>query len=265
MRKFFSYFSIALSDAFAYKAAGFIWMLNDIGPAIVGLIFWKAAFNSSVNIGGYTLQSMIFYYLGIMLVNTLVATHPQYDLSDQIRSGNFSKYLTKPINITTSKIAGSIAWRVIRFIYLLPVILLINIYLYKSNQGFSYLNLNIIFLTLSLIMAFLLNFFIKMSLGLATFWFTEAGWLFFTYRIINTFLSGELIPLDLFPQSVFNLISYLPFKYMLFFPLSIALNKQSYLNTVQGLLIQLFWCLVFYLIYKLVLKKGIKVYEAYGN
>lgn len=267
MRKFFSYFIIALSDAFVYRATGLIWMLVDIGPAVVALIFWKAAFESSSMIGNYSLKDMLFYYLGIMLIKTLVATHPQYDLSRQIRSGGFSKYLIKPFSLTSSKIADSISWRAIRFVFLIPLVVYLIFYLHQLDYDFSLINLNInIFFTLlSLIMAFLLNFFIKMIMGLATFWFTEVGWIFFAFRIVNGFFSGELIPVDLFPEAVLKLADLLPFKYMLFFPLSLALNKYSYIQSITGLFAQAGWTLVFYLAYKLVLKKGIRVYEAYGS
>jgi len=240
-------------------------MVLDISPAIVSLIFWKAAFNSSANIGGYSLKNMMLYYFGIILINTLVSTHPQYTLSEQIRSANFSKYLTKPVNITNIKAANEVAWKIIRFTYLSIPVVLLSIYLFKNNQDLGYLNINLVFLLPSLVMAFLINFYIKMSLGMATFWFTEAGWLFFAFRVVNSFLSGELIPLDLLPPTLFSVINYLPFKYMLFFPLSIALNKQTYFNTSIELLIQFLWCLLFYLLYKLTLKKGIKAYEAYGS
>ncbi len=265
MRKILGYFSISLSDAFAYRAVGFIWMLVDVGPAIVALIFWNAAFKTSSIIGSYSLQGMLFYYLGIMLVKTLVATHPQYDLYRQIRSGGFSKYLIKPFNLTSSKIVDAISWRLIRFVYLLPLIVYLIIYLFNLNQSFSFLNINFFFLFFSLIMAFLINFFIKMVLGLATFWFTEPGWLFFAFSILNSFFGGELVPIDLFPPTFFGVVDLLPFKYMLFFPLSIALNKYSFQESIIGLIIQFSWCLFFFFIYKLVLKKGVKVYEAYGS
>lgn len=44
MRKFLAYFHMALADALAYRATGFIWMLNDTIPALVFLIFWLAVF-----------------------------------------------------------------------------------------------------------------------------------------------------------------------------------------------------------------------------
>ncbi|MDZ7587299.1 MAG: ABC-2 family transporter protein [Patescibacteria group bacterium] len=89
MRKFWAFFKISLSDAFTYRVTGVIWMLNDLGPALVMIIFWLAAFQTKDTISGYTLSSMVFYYFGVMLINSLVTTHPHYFLSEEIRSGAF--------------------------------------------------------------------------------------------------------------------------------------------------------------------------------
>jgi len=266
MKKFWSFFSISISDALIYRATGFIWMLNDIGPAAVSLIFWLAAFQTKPLIGSYSASGMIIYYLGIMSNNNLVDTHPQYHLSDEIKSGVFSNYLTKPFSITVKKIADAISWRIVRIIFLAPIFLIFFL-LFKSYwENYSLNFVNILSFMISLFFAFFLNFFIKMSLGLSSVWFLESGWLFFFYQILASFFSGELIPLDLFPSTFLKLVNLLPFKYMLFFPLSLMLNKITQLSHIGlGLLIQLIWCLVFYLIYKLVLKKGFKAYDVFGG
>ena len=54
MRKLLAYFRVALIDAFIYRATGFIWMLNDVGPAVIALIFWSAAFTTHSSFAGYT-------------------------------------------------------------------------------------------------------------------------------------------------------------------------------------------------------------------
>ena len=266
MRKFWSFFTISLSNALVYRATGFIWMLNDLGPAVASLIFWLAAFNFKPSIAGYSVFSMAIYYLGVMIIDNLVDTHPQYNLAEEIRTGEFANYLLKPLSLTVKKIADGLSWRIARIIFVIPLLIIVTVFLktYWVNLHFNLINL--IAVIFSLIMAFFLNFFIKMTLGLSTIWFIEAGWLFTFYDIISSFFSGELIPLDMFPSSLFHLTNYFPFKYILFFPLSLGLNRITNIQQISfGLLIQLFWCFVFYLIYKLTLKRGIKKYDSYGG
>ena len=105
-----------------------------------------------------------------------------------------------------------------------------------------------------------------MILGLTTIWFTEAGWLFNSFNIIAGLFGGELIPLDLLPQALLTVNNWLPFKYMLYFPLSLILNRVNQPSElIMGLLLGCFWATFFYWLYRLVLKRGIKNYCAYGG
>ena len=105
-----------------------------------------------------------------------------------------------------------------------------------------------------------------MILGLTTIWFTEAGWLFLSFNIIASLFSGDMIPLDLLPSGLVAVNNFLPFKYLIYFPLSIILNRVSNVNEqILGLLIGLGWVIFFYLLYRLVLRRGVKNYCAYGG
>lgn len=266
MRKFWAYFKTFLSDAFVYRATGIIWLLNDIGPALVMIIFWMAAFKTKESISGYNLSSITFYYFGIAGINSLVTTHPHYILADEIRTGAFSNYLVKPIQLAANKLAAGLAWRFIRILFFIPAIIilwhLMSIKLPTLNL--SFITLFIFFI--SLILSLLITFYIKMILGLSAIWFIESGWLFISFEIISGFFSGELIPLDLFPSSVIAVNNFLPFKYMIYFPLTLILNRVTLIqDQIFGLLIGLGWVIFFYLLYRLVLKKGIKNYCAFGG
>lgn len=265
MRKFLAFSRMVIIDAFIYRATGFIWMLNDIGPAVIALIFWSAAFTTHSSVAGYTFSQMLLYYLGIMFVNNVINTQPQFFLSDEIRSGDFSNYLLKPINFTMLKFASNSSWRIVRLIFFIPMLLLVA-KLFSLDLGLFYFHVfqwGLIILSLSL--AFAINFFFKLALGLTTIWFEESGWLFFGFDILSSFLSGELIPLDLFPNGLLVANNFLPFKYMLYFPLSILLNRLSGHELFFGLLFQFVWCLFAYGLYRLLLRRGSRIYSAYGG
>ena len=105
-----------------------------------------------------------------------------------------------------------------------------------------------------------------MILALTAIWFTESGWLFFSFEIFSSLFSGELVPLSFLPVTVQMVNNWLPFKYFLSFPLLIVLQKiNSNYEIGIGLLTQLFWVISFYLVYRLILSRGIKNYCAYGG
>ena len=53
--------------------------------------------------------------------------------------------------------------------------------------------------TLSLILSFLLGFFLETSIGLLGFWFLEISSLLFVYMLLSYFLSGHMFPIDMLP------------------------------------------------------------------
>lgn len=266
MRKFWAYFQMAVADALVYRAEGIIWMLVEVSEPLVALIFWLAAFKTHSAIANYTLSSMVLYYFGVMFINNLVATHPQYDIAEEIRSGSFSNYLLRPINFVSYKIAGGASWRVVRVLFFMPLLLLL-VPIFKIDIGTLDLSpVRLLLILISLTMAFYLHFFFKLVLGLAAIWFTEAGWLFISFSIVNSFFSGDLIPLDLFPAKMLVVANWLPFKYLTYFPLTLGLNRLTQPREIfLGLAIQFGWCLSFYLLYRWVWRAGSKTYSAYGG
>ncbi len=56
----------------------------------------------------------------------------------------------------------------------------------------------------SLVLAFLLGFFLDLCIGLVGFWFLEVSSLLFVYMLLNFFLSGHMFPLDLVAATLEN-------------------------------------------------------------
>jgi len=266
MSKLLAYFRIAFADALVYRATGFIWFLNDIASSVILIIFWIAVYQTRSSVGDFSLTQMIIYYLGVMIISTAVMSHPEYSLAEQIRFGNFVNYLLKPIKLAQLKICHALAWKAVRLFFLIPGLFIIY-QLTSSSINFSVLNYTyILFGILSLIITFVTLFLIKITLGLTTFWTEESNWLFYTFNITLAFFSGELIPLDLFPPILIQLNNYLPFKYFLYFPLTLLMGKLTdpYL-IYSGLLLQFGWFFASILLYRIVLNFGLKKYSAYGG
>ena len=53
----------------------------------------------------------------------------------------------------------------------------------------------------SLIMGFLIGFFLEAAIGMIGFWFLEVSSLLFVYMLFSFFLSGHMFPLSLLPDS----------------------------------------------------------------
>ena len=266
MSKYWLLFKQQLEYMLAYRATGLIWFLADTTSHLVFILFWLAAFQGKSAIAGFSLREMILYYLGAMFVSAIITPHPQHWLADTIKNGQFSAYfLLRPLSVLGDRLVSQIAWRLFRFVIMIPTLLLLWLFLSGFISGFSVSGQQLLWLSLSLALAFLGQMLLKTCLGLAAIWFEEIGWLTAFWDLLMALLGGWFFPITLLPQAMQVASLWLPFRYWFYFPLSIFLGKLSSAEVFQGLIIQLFWLVVAVLIYRVVLKRGIRAYSAYGG
>ncbi len=103
-------------------------------------------------------------------------------------------------------------------------------------------------------------------MALTTVWLMEAGWMFFLFEMIYGLFSGEMIPLDILPPAVNQLNQFLPFKYLLYFPVSLFLGKVTAVREIIfGLGVSAAWLILFLWLYRRLRARSAKAYESYGG
>ena len=111
----------------------------------------------------------------------------------------------------------------------------------------------------------MLGFFIEASLGLVSFWFLEVTSLIFVYNLLNFFLSGHMFPLDLLPVWASEFVSLLPFQYLAYYPAAIFLGTIPPDQIWQGLAVEACWLVIFIIIARVMLNRGIHRYSGFGG
>ena len=97
-----------------------------------------------------------------------------------------------------------------------------------------------------------------------TFWFFASIFIFILFAF-EYIASGHLFPLDILPSGLAAVLSFTPFPYQLFFPVSIYMGKVTGAGLVQGLAIQFCWVLLAYALARLAWARGVKHYSAVGG
>jgi len=120
---------------------------------------------------------------------------------------------------------------------------------------------------LSLIIAMFIFFNLSMLTSFVPFWVPELSWgaQFLMIVVIVEFLSGASFPLDIFPNTIYQILRLTPFPYLVFIPIKIYLGNFSYAVVAQSLVIGLIWCVILWKIMNYVWKKGLKIYEGVGR
>lgn len=261
LNKWIQTIKISWSNLLAYRLNFFLLI---IGPAFVFFFIkynlWYSIFqgNTNTTIGGYTLDQMIHYQFFTLITALIAQSSNGMKLSTDIRLGRISVFLIYPFNFWQYHCAHFLAFQSIQIIvgaltvlifYYLKLIL--NISLMTCIYGFSFC-----------ILVGILWFSIQYLIGLMAFWLDETWILRVSFLTISNFLSGAIIPLELYPSWLVDILWYTPFPYLTFVPVKVFQGQFDMLNTAYLTIIV--WTLVFSFISFSIWKRGLRLYTGAG-
>jgi ABC-2 type transport system permease protein len=271
---------ICLEERLAYRGDFWLGTLMRFLPIITQIFLWGAVFagigaaatavaGDEARIVGYAYSDMIAYYL-LTMVSRAFSSMPGLaaGIALQIRNGEIKKYLIQPVDLIGFLFLMRVAHKLVYYgVSLLPFALVF--YLCRGYfPGWPPVHVLLAFFT-SLILAFLLGFFLEATMGLIGFWFLEVSSLLFVYMLLNFFLSGHMFPLEMMyetlPQPWSTIVWLVPLQYLAYFPSAVFLQKVTGPALWQGLAIQAAWVLFFMFACRWTLARGVKRYSGYGG
>jgi len=87
----------------------------------------------------------------------------------------------------------------------------------------------------------------------------------FALKMAMELTSGRFFPLNILPAVLFKIMNFLPFSFLVFFPLNVYLDRLSTSEIYRGLLTQTIWIAIFSVLLKVVWQRGLRRYEAVGG
>lgn len=234
---------------------------------VLTYFLWNSVFaDNNTEVFGYNREKILTYVFGIIIIRALVFSARSVDIPGEIADGKLSNYLIKPINYFKFWLFRDLSSKVLNLTFSIVEFIILSLILkpplfFQSN--FMYL---LLFL-LILLLANYLIFVIRMIVSFVTFWMPELAWgaQFIFMMIITEFLSGAVFPLDIFPDTFQKLINLTPFPYLVFFPLQVYLGQISVVQSLQGLVVALFWSLFLTIAMKKIWLSGLKIYSSEGR
>ena len=262
---------IALEERLVYRGDFALGTLMRFLPIITQIFLWWAVFESVRNEGGsdivgYRFEDMVAYYL-LAMVTRAFSSMPGLasGIALQVRNGEIKKFLIQPIDMVGFLLLNRIAHKLAYYsVALLPFAFVFFLCRRYFLDGWPDAWTMLAFV-LSLIMAFLLGFFLEMSIGLIAFWFLEVTSLLFVTMLFNFFLSGHMFPLDMLPEPWNQIVDLMPFRYLAYFPSAVFLGKVTGSELVEGLCMQAAWLLFFIVTARLMFRFGVKRYSGFGG
>jgi len=248
------------AGAVAYRAEFLIWMFSTNMPLIM-LALWAAVARSGP-VAGYTQRGFAAYYLSTLLVRLLTGSWVVWELTMEIRQGVLALRLLRPLHPLIAYSAENLAAVPLRGIVAIPVV---SILLWTARGQLGHDPLLWLMLLPALLGAWLLTFLVMALIGTLALYVESAASLFEAWLGVSAVLSGYLVPLDLFPQSVQRIALALPFRFLLSFPVELMLGKHGRVEALGLLGAQWLYVACALLATNLVWRAGLRRYSAYGG
>ena len=257
-------FGIGLQDTFVYRWNFVLRSLFSVVPLIATVFVWRAVCEQGSGLTEYNLSTMVFYFVTVMIVDNLASpTEDEWRIAAEIREGQISSLLIKPINHLAYRLSLFASYRFLYSLVTFPVVAIIiwalRGYLHLPHNPFTWL-----LFALSVVGSALLQFFIAYALAMLAFWILEVSTLIFILYSFEYFLSGHVFPLDLLSPNIRAVIQWAPFPYELFFPVQILLDRLDGAALVRGFAMQFLWVCIMGCVARFLWLRGVRKYQAAG-
>ncbi|MDD5934586.1 MAG: ABC-2 family transporter protein [Clostridiales bacterium] len=250
-----SLFGFTTSRGFFWTLA-FGWMMMPL----VYMLVWIAAAGSS-GIGAFSKNDFINYYIILIVVNQLTYPVSNWTVGDSIFSGDFSNWLLRPLPPVYEAIASDLAVKVIcvpfAFVFSVLLTLIFGLTISCTPQ-------QILCFLLALLLAQILRFTVGYALALLALKKAQTNAILNVNNTLVLLFSGQLIPTVLLPDFIERINFFLPFRYMLGFPIEVLLGKVGGSALLTGFIVQAVWIVLSLLLRKIIWKTGMKYYSAVG-
>jgi len=264
MRKYWAFFRCFLATTLEYRSIPVVWAIIELVSIVSAVFLWLAIYRDRAIVGNYSSQEMLFYYALIPLIGIFTYVYVSSSLPKQIKDGKISIDLIKPYNLAFVVFLRQSSIKMTQLLFKVPLFLLFMWILSTSFRIMYDLNSLALAIFVSLF-AYLLHFLIDLSLSYAAFWMDDVWALKHLKIVAMLVFSGMTFPLDLIPHSLRMFFDFLPFRFIYFFPITIARGNLTLHELSIGLLQLAIWILLFYVFSQFLWRRGLRRYQAYGN
>ncbi|REK16590.1 MAG: ABC transporter permease [Planctomycetota bacterium] len=262
---------ISIEERLIYRGDFALGTLMRFLPLLTQIFLWAAIYQAvhpRETIAGYSYHEMVAYYL-LTQISRAFSSMPNLasQIALQIRNGEIKKYLIQPVDLIGFMFLMRVAHKLVYYVVAFAPFALVFFLCRDFFSGWPDATTMAAYLA-SLVMAFLIGYFLEATLGLVGFWFLEVSSLLFIYMLFTFFFSGHMFPLDMLEElggPWATIVRVIPLQYLAYFPAAVFLGKIQGADLAWGLAMQLFWVLFFIGLCRLTYYLGVRRYSGYGG
>jgi ABC-2 type transport system permease protein len=245
-----------------YRSNMAVWSASSLVQLIVYMSVWQAVSRASGGaISGYSTADFAGYFMVLLVVRDLTFSWMPWNFPDEVKSGNLSPLMLRPLHPLCSLWANMLAIRFQGTLLLLPMVAILW-FLFDAN-----LNTTVAAIAVTAALIPLAAFVRGLSdslLAMISFWLVRIEGIRGIYYFLLLLLGGQFAPIGVLPHWMQIVAKALPLWWTLGYPVELAMGRESLASAPIGLAVLTFWAVVLFVAVRIVWRKGARKYGAVG-
>lgn len=258
-----SYFRINITRYISYRVETVIWLVGMILPPVVLLSVWQsAASRMGGSIVGFNAGDIAAYFVVVMLVNHGTQAWAVFLWESYVREGYLAYVLLRPHPVFMQDLAENVAFKIVT----MPIMLLTGVALWISFHAHARLTpLTLLAAIPTVLLAFALRYTIDWIVATTSaLYSTKVDAVNTVFFFIVLIFSGQIAPLQMMPNSLRMAADFLPFRWMIDFPVQALLGRLTTQQILTGMGMQALWLTVQAALVAITWRGGIRRFTAVG-
>lgn len=251
---------VGLAEAVSYRAEMLVWLLSTTMPLVMLALMTAVAREGPV--GRFGQEDFTAYYLAALVVRLLSGAWVIWEVNFEIRQGTLAYRLLRPIHPLVAYACENVGAMPLRLAAVAPVAVLAVI---LAGGHLTRDPVLLAIFPLTVVGAWLITFLAMSLIGSLAFYLESSGALFELWLGLFGVFSGYLVPLELFPGWLAAAARFLPFRYMLAFPVEMIVGMTPRAGALVELGIQWGFIAVLALAARSAWRAGLRRFAAYGG
>jgi len=252
---------IGFADALAYRAELVVWLLSTNLALVMMAITTAVAREAPVGRFGQT--DFVAYYLATLVVRLLTGAWVVWEANMEIRQGTLAFRLLRPLHPLVHYAAENVSAIPLRAMIALPIA--IGLLFVAGGAHVTRDPLLWLVFLVAVFGAWLITFLALAVIAALAFWFESAVSVAQIWFGLFTVLSGYILPLEIFPPWLAHAARFLPFRYVLAFPVEMIIGMTPRGQALVELGIQWLFVAGLALAARGAWRAGIRRYSAVGG
>ena len=267
MKKYLAIFRMRFANALQYRAAALAGMATQFAWGFMEIFAFAAFYRADPAAFPMEFHQTVSYiWMQQAFLVLFVMWYWENDIADAIAEGSIAYEMVRPVDLYSRWFCQACANRLARALLRCVPILIVAFLVpepYRmslpSNLGQLLLFLLSAILSLGVVVSF------SMLMYISLFYTLSPLGMRLIVAALSDFLAGATIPLPFFPERIRAVVELLPFASMQNMPLRIYSGNITGAGALRGIIMQIFWLTVLFLIGRFAMNRALKKVVVQGG